>query len=142
MTGEAAKEQHLHALLASYESVIVAFSGGVDSAYLAWAATRVLGPLALCVTADSPSYPDHHRQLALSLARDFGLHHEIIQTAELERDDYRANPVNRCYYCKHELYTVLTRLATERGFEAIADGSNADDRGDYRPGRQIGRAHV
>lgn len=139
MTGEAAKEQHLHALLASYESVIVAFSGGVDSAYLAWAATRVLGPLALCVTADSPSYPDHHRQLALSLARDFGLHHEIIQTAELERDDYRANPVNRCYYCKHELYTSLSRVAAARGFSVIVDGSNADDRGDYRPGRQAAR---
>ena len=139
MTGEVAKEQHLDALLASYESVIVAFSGGVDSAYLAWAATRVLGPLALCVTADSPSYPDHHRQLALSLAREFGLHHEIIRTAELERDEYRANPVNRCYFCKHELYTSLSRVAAARGFGVIVDGSNADDRGDYRPGRQAAR---
>ena len=139
MTGELVKEQQLHELLASYESVIVAYSGGVDSAYLAWSATQVLGPAALCVTADSPSYPDHHRQLALSIARDFGLHHEVIQTAELERPEYRANPVNRCYYCKHELYTALTQLASARGFGVVVDGSNADDRGDYRPGRKAAR---
>jgi uncharacterized protein len=135
----AAKERRLHDLLASGDSLIVAFSGGVDSAYLAWAATHVLGRSALCVTADSPSYPDHHRQLALRIAREFALHHEVIRTAELERPEYRANPVNRCYYCKHELYTALSALARERGFDAIADGSNADDRGDYRPGRKAAR---
>jgi uncharacterized protein len=133
-------DRRLFELLATFDSVIVAFSGGVDSAYLAWAATQVLGrERALCVTADSPSYPDHHRQLALSIARDFALRHEIIQTGELERPDYRANPVNRCYYCKHELYTTFTRIAAERGVAAIVDGANADDRGDYRPGRQAAR---
>ena len=111
----------------------------MDSAYLAWAATRVLGPRAHCVTADSPSYPDRHRQLALRLAREFDLHHEIVHTAELERPEYRANPVDRCYYCKHELFTTLTAIARERGIAVILDGNNADDRGDYRPGRKAAR---
>ena len=133
------KARTLRGTLASYESLLIAFSGGADSAYLAWEATSVLGPSALCVTADSPSYPDHHRQLALRIAREFGLHHEIIHTAELERPEYRANPTNRCYYCKQELYTTLSRIGTDRGIAVIADGSNADDRGDYRPGRQAAR---
>ena len=119
--------------------LIVAYSGGVDSAYLAWAATQVLGSRALCITADSPSYPDRHRELAIRIARDFGLYHEIIRTDEMARPEYRANPANRCYYCKHELYTHLSAIAREREIPAIADGSNADDRGDYRPGRQAAR---
>jgi uncharacterized protein len=130
------KEAALYSLLDELPSVIVAYSGGVDSAYLAFAATRVLGARALCVTADSPSYPDRHRQLALRIAREFSLRHEIVRTSELDRAEYRANPANRCYYCKHELYTRLTALARDRGIAVIADGSNADDRGDYRPGRQ------
>ena len=133
------KSRRLHDTLAGFESIIVAFSGGVDSAFLAWAATQARGAAALCVTADSPSYPDHHRQLALDVARRFGLHHLIITTHEIEQPLYRANPVNRCYYCKHELYTALTALSHERRIEVIADGSNADDRGDYRPGRQAAR---
>jgi uncharacterized protein len=140
LDGEAAnKARALRDALASCESLLIAFSGGADSAYIAWEATSVLGPSALCITADSPSYPDHHRQLALRIARDFGLHHEIVHTGELERPEYRANPTNRCYYCKHELYTTLTRIGAERGIAVIADGSNADDRGDYRPGRQAAR---
>jgi uncharacterized protein len=137
--GLAEKAALLQELICSFDSVIVAFSGGVDSAYLAWAVTQQLGPAALCITADSPSYPDHHRQLALRVAGEFQLHHEIVHTSELERDDYRANPVNRCYFCKHELYTTLAQLAEDRGFAVIVDGSNADDRGDYRPGRQAAR---
>jgi uncharacterized protein len=133
------KARRLHSMLAELPSLIVAFSGGADSAYLAWAATGTLGSRALCVTADSPSYPDHHRQLAHRVADAFSLRHEVIRTAELERPEYAANPVNRCYYCKHELYSTLVAIAAERGFAAVADGSNADDRGDYRPGRQAAR---
>ncbi|HVB37476.1 MAG TPA: ATP-dependent sacrificial sulfur transferase LarE [Vicinamibacterales bacterium] len=135
----AAKEAKLRALLADMDAVLVAYSGGVDSAYLAWAATAVLGSRALCVTADSPSYPEHHRQLAVRIAREAGLRHEFIRTAEMDRPEYRANPANRCYFCKHELYTQLTAIARERGVETVVDGNNADDRGDYRPGRQAAR---
>lgn len=137
----ASRERRLYDALSSFDSVIVAFSGGVDSAYLAWVATEVLGPAALCVTADSPSYPDHHRQLALRIAREFSLHHEFVTTSETEQPEYRANPVNRCYYCKSELYDVLSRLAADRGIAVIVDGSNADDRSDYRPGRQAAREY-
>lgn len=133
------KDAALRGLLQQFPSLIVAYSGGVDSAYLAYAATRALGARALCVTADSPSYPDRHRQIAIGLAAQFGFRHEIIHTSELERPEYRANPANRCYYCKSELYTHLAAIASERGIAAIADGANADDRGDYRPGRQAAR---
>ena len=132
------KERALSDTLASLGSVIVAYSGGADSAYLAFVANRTLGDRAVAVTADSPSYPERHRQLAIRIAREFGLRHEIIQTNELERPEYRANPSNRCYYCKHELYTHLSRIATDRR-AVIVDGNNADDRGDYRPGRQAAR---
>ncbi|HJZ75521.1 MAG TPA: ATP-dependent sacrificial sulfur transferase LarE [Vicinamibacterales bacterium] len=133
-----AKERALAETLASLDSVIVAYSGGVDSAYLAYIAHRTLGDRAVAITADSPSYPERHRALAISIARDFGLRHEIIRTSELERQEYRANPSNRCYYCKHELYTHLSRIAEARG-AVVVDGNNADDRGDYRPGRQAAR---
>jgi len=133
------REGALEERLRSLDSLIVAYSGGVDSAYLAWKAHDVLGPRALAVTADSPSYPERHRQMAITIARDFGLRHEIIHTQELQRPEYRANAANRCYYCKHELYSMLSAMARVQGFAAIADGSNADDRGDYRPGRQAAR---
>jgi len=135
------KGRRLQDILAGYQSALIAFSGGVDSAYLAIAASEALGPRALAVTADSPSYPDSHRRLALSIASDFGFAHEVIHTGELERPEYRANPANRCYYCKDELYGRLAALASERGLAVVIDGNNADDRGDYRPGRQAAREH-
>ena len=137
--GLESKEAALDRALRDLPSLIVAYSGGVDSAYLAYAAHRALGSAALCVTADSPSYPERHRALALRIAGEFGFNHQFIQTAEMARPEYRANPANRCYYCKHELYTHLAALARDRGIPVIADGSNADDRGDYRPGRQAAR---
>jgi uncharacterized protein len=135
----ARKEAVLDRTLREFSSLIVAYSGGVDSAYLAYAAHRALGDGALSVTADSPSYPERHRSLALRLAREFGFNHLLIRTDEMARPEYRANPANRCYYCKHELYTHLSSIARERGIPVVADGSNADDRGDYRPGRQAAR---
>jgi len=132
------KADALRERLAAFGSVVVAYSGGVDSAYLAYVASRTLGDNALAVTADSASYPERHRQIALRIARDFGLHHQIVHTGELERPEYRSNPTNRCYYCKHELYTHLSRIAAGRG-AVVVDGNNADDRGDYRPGRQAAR---
>jgi uncharacterized protein len=134
-----AKATALEARLSGLGSVVVAYSGGIDSAFLAVTAARVLGDRSLCITADSPSYPDRHRDLAIGTARAFGLRHEMVRTSEMDNPDYRANPSNRCYYCKHELYSRLTAIARERGFAAVVDGSNADDRGDYRPGRQAAR---
>jgi uncharacterized protein len=132
------KESALREALSSLGSVIVAYSGGVDSAYLAWVAHTTLGDRAWAITADSPSYPEHHRRMAFEIAGRYGFRHEIVKTGELERAEYRANPTNRCYYCKHELYTHLSRIAKDRA-AVVVDGNNADDRGDYRPGRQAAR---
>jgi uncharacterized protein len=133
------KEARLRARLSSLGSVVVAFSGGTDSAYLAYVASSMLGDRAHCVTADSPSYSSRHRKMAVDLASQFNFRHEFIVTTEIDNPDYRANAPDRCYHCKRELFTRLTRLAREQGFAGVIDGSNADDRGDYRPGRQAAR---
>jgi uncharacterized protein len=116
--------------------LIVAFSGGVDSSYLAFAASRVLGAGALAVTAESPSYPRGHREMAERIVREFSIPHRFVATHEMENEAYRANAPDRCYHCKSELFEVLGRLRDELGFDAVAYGVNRDDRGDFRPGHR------
>jgi len=121
--------------------VIVAFSGGTDSAYLAWAANHVLGEGALAVTADSASIPESHKRDAEEFVRRFGLRHEYIETYEFENPDYLRNNPDRCYHCKDELFTRLSAICRERGFPYVAYGVNVDDTGDFRPGQRAATQH-
>ena len=132
----AAKERRLEEILRGLESVVVGFSGGVDSAYLAYMANRVLGGKALSVTAVSPSYPAYQRKETSEFASRYHLRHLEIFTDEVEDSRYRENSPDRCYFCKSELFSRLQELARQRGFRAVADGTNRDDRGDFRPGRR------
>ena len=135
------KELRLQKQLAEFPSVIVALSGGADSAYLAWAAHHTLGERALSVTALSPSYSAHDRAVVEEFVRQLGVRHEFIETHEMENPKYRANAADRCYFCKDELFTVLDVMAQERGFAAVAYGVNADDTLDFRPGHRAATEH-
>lgn len=129
------KEERLRAILRECGSACIGYSGGVDSVFLAAVAVRVLGAgNVLAVTGTSAAYPQVQREVAIECARRFGIPHIEIETGELSDERYTANPANRCYYCKSELWPKLLGVARERGLRAVLDGSNADDAHDYRPG--------
>jgi uncharacterized protein len=133
------KETILQDVLRGARRLLVAYSGGVDSSYLAYTAHRVLGDDALAVTADSASYPQSHREMAERIVAEFEIPHRFVSTFEMEKEAYRANAADRCYHCKSELFDRLGQLRDELGFAAVAYGVNVDDSGDFRPGHEAAR---
>ncbi|MEE2665712.1 MAG: ATP-dependent sacrificial sulfur transferase LarE [Myxococcota bacterium] len=135
------KRDALGQRLESAERLLVAFSGGVDSSYLAWAARQALGDDVLAVTAVSPSYPADHRAMAERVVGEFAIPHRFIETREMESEAYRRNAPDRCYHCKAELFEQLGRLCRQLEFSAVAYGVNTDDTGDFRPGHRAANEH-
>ena len=130
------KYEKLRELIRSYGSCLVAYSGGVDSVFLAWVAHEVLGEKSLAVIADSPSLPRRELEEALEIGKRFEFPVRVIRTQEFDNPSYTSNPMNRCFFCKQELFTHLAPLAEAEGFAVVAYGENASDVGDYRPGAQ------
>jgi len=140
-TAADAKDFQLRADLGQLGRLLVAYSGGVDSAYLAWTAHRVLGDGMLAVIADSPSLARTHLADAIAFAHEQGIPVEVIQTSELGRPEYVRNDGQRCFQCKDELFVVMETLRADRGFDSIAYGVNLDDQGDFRPGQKAAQQH-
>ena len=136
-----AKRADLDRRLRSLGRLLVAYSGGVDSAFLAWAAHRALGDSMLAVLADSPSLARTQFNDAVAFTRERQIPLEVVHTGELDRPEYVRNDAARCFYCKDELFTVMEQIRTARGFEAVAYGVNLDDQGDFRPGQEAARRH-
>ena len=136
------KQARLFDLLAGMGRVLVAYSGGTDSAYLAWAANRVLGRDALAVTADSASIPESHKRDAVDFARRYGIRHRMVATGEFDNPDYARNDPNRCFHCKDELFRRMNEIGRDLGVSTIAYGVNKDDTQDFRPGHRAARTHA
>jgi uncharacterized protein len=136
-----AKSASLKINLGGLGRVLIAYSGGVDSAYLAWAAHQALGDNMLAIIADSPSLARTQLEDAIAFAREQGIPLEVIPTSELDRPEYVRNDAQRCFFCKDELFTLMEELRVARGFDAIAYGVNLDDQGDFRPGQRAAGAH-